>query len=71
MTDDVLFLARSAAAWNSPAFRPTLIEEVQALGPEHASLQPLLQAGLAPDERSGRRRTRGPPAQQPRTGWPR
>ena len=46
MTDDVLFLARSAAAWNSPAFRPTLIEEVQALGPEHASLQPLLQAGL-------------------------
>jgi len=46
MTDAVLALARSTAAWNSPAFRPTLIEETQTLGPEHPSLQPLLQAGL-------------------------
>jgi hypothetical protein len=46
MTDAVLTLARSAAAWDTPAFRPTLIDEMQTLGPEHPALQPLLQAGL-------------------------
>jgi hypothetical protein len=44
--DVMLTLPRSAAAWNSPAFRPTLIDEVQALGPDHPVLPPLLQAGL-------------------------
>jgi hypothetical protein len=46
MTDAVLTLARSATAWNSPAFRLTLIDEIQTLGPEHSGRQPLLQAGL-------------------------
>lgn len=41
-----LMLPRSAAAWNSAAFRSTLIDEMQTLGPEHPALQPLLQAGL-------------------------
>jgi len=48
MTDAVLTPARSATAWNSPAFRPTLIDEIQTFGPEHSALQPLLQAGLLP-----------------------
>jgi hypothetical protein len=42
----MLALTRSAAAWNSPAFQTTLVEEVQALGPHHPVLRPLLQAGL-------------------------
>jgi hypothetical protein len=46
MTDAVLTLARSAAAWNSPAFGSILVDEIQALGPDHPKLQPLLQAGL-------------------------
>ncbi len=41
-----LTLPRSAAAWDSPAFRPTLIAEIQALGPHHPNLRPLLQAAL-------------------------
>jgi hypothetical protein len=40
-------LTRSAATWNSPAFRRALIDEVQGLGPDHPVLRPLLQAGLA------------------------
>ncbi|MBK1731854.1 hypothetical protein [Thiococcus pfennigii] len=46
MTDAPLALTRSASAWGSPSFRPTLIEEIQALGSHHPVLQPLLQAGL-------------------------
>lgn len=42
----MLTLTRSAAAWGSPAFRPTLVDEVRALGPGDAVLRPLLQAGL-------------------------
>lgn len=39
-------LARAAAAWNSPAFGPTLIAEIQALGPHDPRLRPLLQRAL-------------------------
>jgi len=46
MTDALLTLARSAASWNRPTFRATLIDEIQTLGPDHPALQPLLQAGL-------------------------
>lgn len=47
MTAADLALTRSAAAWSSPAFRPTLIDELQALGAHHPVLRPLLQAALA------------------------
>ncbi|MBK1632825.1 hypothetical protein CKO31_19145 [Thiohalocapsa halophila] len=47
MTAADLTLTRSVAAWNSPAFRPTLVDELQALGPHHPVLRPLLQAALA------------------------
>lgn len=40
-------LTQSVAAWNSPTFAATLIDEIQALGPGHPELQPLLQACLA------------------------
>jgi len=46
VTNATLTLKRSAAAWNSPSFRPTLVDEVQVLGPHHPALRPLLQAGL-------------------------
>ncbi len=46
MNEAILALTRSAAAWTGPSFEATLIEELQALGPSHPSLQPLLQAGL-------------------------
>jgi hypothetical protein len=46
MSETQLDLTRSAAAWDSPAFRPTLIAEIQALGPHDPGLRPLLQAGL-------------------------
>ena len=42
----MLALTRSAAAWNSPSFQTTLVEEVQRLGPHHPALRPLLQASL-------------------------
>ena len=40
-------LTQSVAAWNTPAFGATLVDEIQALGPRHPELQHLLQAGLA------------------------
>ncbi|MGB5736174.1 MAG: hypothetical protein WBM40_17190 [Thiohalocapsa sp.] len=46
MKDASLTLTRSAAAWNRPTFRSTLIDEMQTLGPDHPALHPLLQAGL-------------------------
>lgn len=46
VTEDTLALTRSIAAWHSPAFETTLVEEVQALGPHDQALWPLLQAGL-------------------------
>jgi hypothetical protein len=46
MTASDLNLTRSAAAWSSPAFRPTLVDELQALGPHHPVLRPLFQAAL-------------------------
>ena len=46
MTAAELTLTRSAAAWSSPAFRPTLVDELQALGAHHPVLRPLLQAAL-------------------------
>lgn len=39
-------LTRSAAAWKTPAFDATLVNEIQALGPGDPTLQHLLQAGL-------------------------
>lgn len=51
MSSVTVSLSRAAAAWrvapDSPHFRATLIEELQALGPIHSALQPLLQRGLA------------------------
>jgi hypothetical protein len=47
MTAADLTLTQSAAAWNSPAFCPTLVDELRALGPHHPALRPLLQAALA------------------------
>jgi hypothetical protein len=41
-----VILTRSSAAWDGPAFRATLIGELQALGPEHPALHPILQAAL-------------------------
>jgi hypothetical protein len=41
-----LTLTRSAATWNRPTFRATLIDEIRTLGPDHPALNPLLQAGL-------------------------
>ena len=50
MIDTAVSLQRSVSAWNgpsnSPAFRETLIGELEALGADHPALQPLLQAGL-------------------------
>lgn len=46
MSDAPLVLPRSALVWGSPSFRPTLVEEIQALGSHHPALHPLLQAGL-------------------------
>ena len=46
MKDTRLTLTRSAATWNRPMFRATLIDEIQTLGADHPALQPLLQAGL-------------------------
>jgi hypothetical protein len=46
MTPSDLTLPRSAAAWKSPAFQPTLVDELQTLGPYHPVLRPLLQASL-------------------------
>ena len=43
----MLRLARSAAASSRPAFNATLVEELEALGPRHPALCPLLQAGLS------------------------
>ena len=43
----MLKLTQSVAAWNSPAFGATLVDEIQALGPRHPDLQHLLQTGLA------------------------
>jgi len=43
---EMLALKRSAAAWNSPSFAATLVEEVQAPGPHHPTPRPLLQAAL-------------------------
>lgn len=43
----MLRLARSAAAGNRPDFNATLARELEALGPQHPALQPLLQAGLS------------------------
>lgn len=40
-------LTQSVAAWRSPSFAATLVKEIQALGPGHPELQPLLQACLA------------------------
>jgi len=47
VTESMLALRRSAAVWNGPAFRPTLVDELQALGRHHPVLRPLLQAALA------------------------
>lgn len=46
MKDTRLTLTRSAATWNRPMFRATLIDEIQTLGADHPALQPLLQEGL-------------------------
>jgi hypothetical protein len=46
MTEAILTLPRSAAAWNGATFRSTLIDEIQTLGADHPALQPLLQASL-------------------------
>jgi len=46
VTEAMLVLRRSAAAWNGPAFRPTLVDELQALGAHDPVLRPLLQAAL-------------------------
>jgi hypothetical protein len=46
VTEPMLTLGRSAAAWNSPAFQTTLVEELRALGAHYPALCPPLQAGL-------------------------
>lgn len=42
----MLRLAQSAAAWSTPGFNATLATELEALGPQHPALHPVLQAGL-------------------------
>lgn len=43
----MLRLTQSAAAWSRSELASTLAEELESLGPQHAALHPLLQAGLS------------------------
>jgi hypothetical protein len=43
----MLRLARSAAASGTRAFKATLAAELEALGPQHPALHPMLQASLS------------------------
>ncbi|MEA3642655.1 MAG: hypothetical protein VBE63_22335 [Lamprobacter sp.] len=43
----MLRLAQSAAASSTSAFNTTLTRELEALGPQHPALHPMLQAGLS------------------------
>ncbi|NEX17366.1 MAG: hypothetical protein C1943_12225 [Halochromatium sp.] len=43
----MLRLAQSAAASSTAAFNTTLAKELEALGPQHPALSPVLQAGLS------------------------
>lgn len=59
MSDTVVTLPRSVAAWNgpvkSPTFRATLIEKTESLGADHTVLQPLLQSGLTQSRKAAQK----------------